>query len=262
MPRVLSFPDADHVQFSNAPLKLMLGQVRFPTILKIASPGGLAGLQEELRHEYSEYSEEQQLGLLVGSEGMQTASEAKNYRFATADGAWSVIVNPTSMTLEASTATKYSTYDEFESRYGGLWAAALSHLGPSRLVQQGLRYIDFFDWADVEFPDWGKYIAPPLLGATGVPELAGHVEHSITDARFRLEPLGTMALKYGVSRGGPQNVMGFLLDTDVFTQTPDEDVSVEAVMRRFKAFHEEIHAFFSWATTTEARERFSHDAGT
>jgi uncharacterized protein (TIGR04255 family) len=261
MPRVLDFPDAEHVQFPNAPLKLMLGQVRFPAILKIASPGGLAAFQEELRQEYSEYTEEQQLGLLISPEGMQTASEAKNYRFATADGAWSVIVNPMGLTLEASIATKYSTYEEFETRYTKLWEVALRHLGPSRLVQQGLRYVDFFDWSDVALHDWAHYIAVPLLGTVGVDHFADHVEHTITDARVRLDPLGTMSLKYGITRGGPQNEVGFLLDTDVFTQTPDEDITVKSVMRRFKAFHEEIHAFFNWATTDDARERFRHAPG-
>jgi uncharacterized protein (TIGR04255 family) len=259
MPRVLTFPDAEHVHYSNAPLKLMLGQVRFPAVLKIAAPGGLAEFQEEIRDEYSEYSEEQQVGLVIGAEGMQPTSEARNYRFATADGAWSLVVNPTFLSVEASVATKYSTYDEFRDRFANVWAVALRHLEPKKSVQQGLRYIDFLDWTDVAPPDWGRYINSHLLGALGVPELVEHVEHTITDTRFQLGDEAALSLKYGLARGGPDNLPGFLLDTDCFSQAQHEDVTVDAVTGRFNLFHEEIHVLFNWAMTDQARERFRRD---
>lgn len=259
MSRILSLPDAEHVQYSNAPLKLMLGQVRFPAILKIAAPGGLASFQEELRKDYSEYAEEQQLGLLISPEGMQPVTDAtKNYRFTTSDGGWSIVVNQGFLTLEASIATKYSTYEEFHARFEQAWDVALRHLEPTRVVQQGLRYVDFFDWEDVGLRDWSRYIAWPLLGVLGVKEFVDHVEHAVTDVRLQLGDLGVMSLKYGLSRGGPNNIPGFLLDTDVFSQTPQENISVASVMDRFKAFHEEIHVVFNWGTTDQARERFSH----
>jgi uncharacterized protein (TIGR04255 family) len=260
MARILGLPDADHVQYSNAPLKLMLGQVRFPAILKIAAPGGLAGFQEEIRKDYSEYAEEQQLGLIISPEGMQPAGDAsKNYRFATADGGWSIVVNQGFVTLEASIATKYSTYEEFHDRFQQAWDAVLRHLEPTRIAQQGLRYVDFFDWDDVSLDNWGRYISSQLLGVLGVREFVDHVEHTVTDARLQLGDLGVMSLKYGLSRGGPNNVPGFLLDTDVFSQTPQDDTSVDFVMERFKAFHEEIHVVFNWATTPDARARFSSE---
>jgi uncharacterized protein (TIGR04255 family) len=259
MARVLTFPDAPHVQFPNAPLKLMLGQVRFPAVLKAATPGGLAGLQEELGDEYSDFAEEQQFGLIVGPGGMQPTNEARNYRFRTKDGAWSVLVNPTSVTLEASIATKYSTYEEFNARYSHIWDVVIRQLKPARLEQQGLRYVDFFDWPDVKPADWRRYLAPALLGALGVDELVDHLEHTITDARLQLGDLGVMSLKYGLARGGPEQVVGFLIDTDVFRQASEDDVSVETVMTRFTSFHEEIHAFFNWATTPDARGRFNRE---
>ena len=90
-------------------------------------------------------------------------------------------------------------------------------------------------------------------------DLVDRVEHTVTDVRLQIGDLGVMSLKYGLSRGGPNNAPGFLLDTDMFSQTPQEDTSVDFVMERFKAFHEEIHVFFNWATTPDARERFSSE---
>ena len=184
MPRSLSLPDAPHEQFPSPPLKAMLGQVRFPAILRVAKPAELAGFQDEIRNEYSEYSEEQQLNIAVGPEGIAATGEAKNHRFSTADGAWSIVLNPTFLTLEASIATEYSNYDGFRSRFAQVWDAALRHLQPAKAVQQGLRYIDHFDWADVSPTDWGRYINPHLLGILGVDDLARHVQHTLSDTRL------------------------------------------------------------------------------
>ena len=97
---------------------------------------------------------------------MQPAAEAsKNYRFTTSDGGWSIVVNQGFVTLEASIATKYSTYEEFHDRFQQAWDAVLRHLEPTRIAQQGLRYVDFFDWDDVSLDNWSRYISPPLLGS-------------------------------------------------------------------------------------------------
>lgn len=257
MTRALALPDAVHVQFVAPPLKVMLGQVRFPAILKIAEQAGLAAFQDEIRHEYPEYSQEQQLNLAVGPEGMSQAGEARNHRFATNDGAWTVVLNPSFLTLEASIATKYSNYQEFRKRFGDLWDVALRKLGPATAAQQGLRYIDFFDWEDVSPAEWKRYINPHLLGVLGATDIVGHVEHALTDTRLRLSDEAAISFKYGLVRSGPKNALGFLMDTDCLTQTPQEDVSVEAVLSRFDGFHDEIHVLFHWAVTDDAKERFN-----
>jgi uncharacterized protein (TIGR04255 family) len=262
MTRALALPDAKHEQFTNPPLKVMLGQVRFPAILKIASHAALASFHEEIRKEYSEYSQEQQLTIAVGPEGMSQAGEAKNHRFATADGAWSVVLNPNFLTLEASIAKKYSNYEAFRERFGFVWDVAVRQLEPTTVAQQGLRYIDFFDWDDVGPGDWGRYINPHLLGALGAPDVVGHVEHTVTDMRLRLTDEIALSFKYGLARSGPESALGFLMDTDCLSQTPQEDVSVEAVLSRFDTFHDEIHVLFHWAVTDEAKERFRAGSAT
>lgn len=252
----LALPDAKHEQFASPPLKVMLGQVRFPAILKIADPAGLASFQEEIRNEYPEFGVEQQLNLAVGSEGLSPVGEAKNYKFSTADGAWSISLNTTFVTLEASVATKYSNYEEFRNRFEYIWNVVVKSLGPTSVQQQGLRYIDFFDWPDVGSADWSRYINAHLLGLLAANELAGHVEHTLTDTRLKLTDEMAIAFKYGLVRSGPENALGYLMDTDCLSQTVNEDVSVEAILARFDVFHDEIHRLFHWSITPEAKERF------
>ncbi len=234
----------------------MLGQVRFPPILKIAAPGGLADIQEEIRDRYSEYSEEHQVNLAIGPQGIIPQAEANTHRFKSADGAWSVVLSTTSLTLEASIATKYSNYDEFRERFEHVWTVALRHLKPDQLVQQGLRYVDHLDWEDVGLGEWTRYVNQQLLGVLGVQELRERTVHTLTDARLELDDEVVLALKYGLVRSGPENALGFMLDTDCFSQAPTDDVSTERVRQQFDGFHDEIHVLFHWAFTDEAKERF------
>jgi uncharacterized protein (TIGR04255 family) len=256
MTGALPLPEAQHEQFVNPPLKVMLGQIRFPAILKVADMAALAAFQDEIRSEYTEYSVEQQLNIAVGPEGMSPSGEARNYRFATPDEAWTVILNPTFVTLEASVAKKYSNYAEFRERFAHIWDVVLRLLSPTKVAQQGLRYINFFDWQDVKVADWGRYINPHLLGLLGADEIAPNVEHTVADARLQLTEEIYITFKYGLVRSGPENARGFLMDTDCLSQVPQDDVDVNAVLARFDAFHDEIHRLFHWAVTAEAKERF------
>jgi len=59
-------PAVEHEAFAKPPLKAMLGQIRFPTVLKIADLGALGGLQEAIRDTWPEFAQEQQLSVVVG----------------------------------------------------------------------------------------------------------------------------------------------------------------------------------------------------
>src|SRR5271167_2927396 len=59
-------PQVEHEVFARPPLKAMLGQVRFPPILKIADLSSLGGFQETIREDWPQFSQEQQLSVLVG----------------------------------------------------------------------------------------------------------------------------------------------------------------------------------------------------
>ena len=64
-------PTAEHEVFPNPPLKVMLGQLRFPPVLRIADPASLASFQDGIRHEFPTFRQEQQLTLMVGLQGPQ-----------------------------------------------------------------------------------------------------------------------------------------------------------------------------------------------
>jgi len=248
----LDLPEVEHERFLAPPLKAMLGQVRFPPILRLAEATGLAPLQDALRHDFPELREEQQLSITLGSEG--TAQSAQRlWRLSTADGTWSVLFAPDFVTLEAE-PNQYTDYQEFRARFESLWGVVLEHLRPLRRVQQGLRYIDHIA-RELRGPDWEEWINPDLLGLTRLERFGDSLDHALTDLRFSL-PDGQLSFKHGMVRAGPDNVPGYLLDFDCFTQEASAELDSDVVLNQFDSFHDVIWHLFRFSVTDQAVEEF------
>jgi len=233
----------------------MLGQIRFPPVLRAADAAGLAPFQEELGDDFPNFAEEQQFSLSFGPEVPVQALPARSYRFSSGDGAWSIVVSPNSLTLEAI-ADRYTSYDAFRERFARVWSVALRHLRPTRRLQQGLRYIDHIE-RDLSVREWTEWIRPELVGFVGDEALSDWVKQALTDIRFELSE-GTLAFKHGIVPSGPEAKWGYLLDFDYFEQKEDLDVGVDAVLAKFDAFHDELYAFFRWCVTEKALEEFRY----
>src|SRR5215204_1224334 len=124
-------PRVDHEVFANPPLKAMLGQVRFPPVLRIADLPSLVPFQDAIRHEFPAFSQEQQISFVVGPQGAQSAS-AQAYRFSTRDRAWSIVLTPEALTLEADVAVRYTHFNEFIDRFRLAWGAVGEHFAPTQ----------------------------------------------------------------------------------------------------------------------------------
>ena len=158
----MDLPEVAHEQFASPPLKAMLGQVRFPQILKIAEPAAVAPFQAAIADEFPTLTQEQQIQILLGPTGGGTGAQ-KLWRFTSEDRAWSVLLGLDSLTIEAEW-TQYTEYAAWRARFERVWQAASEHLGPSVVLYQGLRYIDHLE-RDLPGPEWARWINPELLGA-------------------------------------------------------------------------------------------------
>jgi uncharacterized protein (TIGR04255 family) len=247
-------PAVEHEAFAKPPLKAMLGQIRFPTVLKIADLGALGGLQEAIRDTWPEFAQEQQLSVVVGPGGPQQAEATRAFRFTAPEGTWSALLTPDSLTLEAVAADEhYTSYREFGERFSQIWGAVLEHFRPRAVLQQGLRYVNHIE-RELAVGDWQLLINPELLGPLTTSFSTGLVQ-AMADLRFELDD-GLLAFKHGLVPAGPQNKLGYLLDFDYFTQVQNNDTSVEALLKRFDCYHDKIYAFFRWCVTEQALEEF------
>jgi uncharacterized protein (TIGR04255 family) len=231
----------------------MLGQVRFPPILRLDDRDFLAPLQEELRASYPEFAQEDQLGFLVGPQGPVQTPATRRWRLATSDAAWSVVVAPEFLTLEAS-APAYTDYQEFRHRFGAVWDAALRHIRPSRRVQQGLRYVNHIERA-MPIAAWRELVNPTLLGSFAIEVFGEELAQGICDLRIQRAD-GILAMKHGLLRAGPDQSIGYLLDFDYFSQTLSNDLAADDILRTFDDFHGVIYPLFRWSVTERAVRDF------
>lgn len=248
-------PQVEREVFAHPPLKAMLGQIRFPPILRIASVEGLAPFQEAVRGEFPEFEPEQQFSLTLGPEGPQAATSAQTYRFRTADRTWSALLAPDALTLEADVSVRYTNYDEFSRYFAHVWGAFLEHFGPTRILRQGLRYVDHIEAAS-DTTKAAEYISEDLLGPL-VSAFPG-VAQSVSELRFPRSD-GALVFKHGLLPAGPSATMGYLLDFDYANEEPADDVSGEALLDRFDRFHTVLYSFFRWCVTDAALEEFRGD---
>lgn len=245
----LSLPHREHETLNDPPLKIMLGQVRFDPILQIDRQDFIAPFQEDLRSEYPQFGPQQEFSLVASPEGVLRSEASKSWRFGTADGAWAVILAPSFVTLEAD-APQYLGYETFRRRFQRVWEATLNHIGPSRAVQQGLRYINHIE-GSLRPQDWRRYISPALLGPLGEKVFGEEIFQCVSDLKLK-RPDGQLSVKYGLTpHTGPNQASGFLLDFDYFTQEQTTDLAAEVVLSRFDTFHEIVFDLFCWCLNGE-----------
>jgi uncharacterized protein (TIGR04255 family) len=253
MPDGPDIPEVEHEAFARPPLKAMLGQVRFPPVLRIADLGSLGGFQDAIGETWPQFAQEQQFSVVVGPGGAQQAEATRAFRFTAADGAWSALLTPETLTLEAAAGERYTSYREFGERFGQVWGAVLEHFRPRAALQQGLRYVNHIE-RDLAVGDWQLLVNPELLGPL-TSGLGKGLVQAMSDLRYEMDD-DILVFKHGLVPAGPENKLGYLLDFDHFTQAHNEDTSTDTLLARFDRYHQHVYAFFRWCVTERALEEF------
>ena len=127
------------------------------------------------------------------------------------------------LTLEADVSERYTSYDEFGRYFAQVWSAVLEHFAPTRVLRQGLRYVDHIEGAAYA-GERSRYINGDLLG----PLVGAWGRRRAVGKRVALLPSGRRCgLQARMLPAGPSATMGYLLDFDYFNEEPSDDVSVE-----------------------------------
>jgi uncharacterized protein (TIGR04255 family) len=97
----MKLPEYEWVQLAKTPLKLVVGQVRFTTLLRFEQNSFIAGFQEAIRGEYPKVARESTVTLQLSPAGVHQDGSEGLWRFSSRDNLWSVVLGETSLTLEA-----------------------------------------------------------------------------------------------------------------------------------------------------------------
>lgn len=250
-------PEVEYERFPNPPLRAMLGQVQFPPILRLQKGvEEIADFQEAIREVFPGFGTQQQIQITVSptGEAQTQTNEVAAYRFITADEAWSALLAPTAITLEAAAGGRYSSYEKFAELFQVFWSAAVEHLRPGNVTQQGLRYVDHLA-GDHTASEWVEWINPELLGPIAGDVLGPDLQHAVSELRYPRKG-GRVVFRHGITMTGPENANGYLLDFDAIHTDPVPADDADAIVRRFDESHELLYRFFRWCVTDRALEEF------
>ena len=255
-------PNVAYERFQNPPLRAMLGQVQFPPMLRLQKGvEEVADFQDAIREAFPHVSVEQQIQISVAAgdaEAVTNTQRTSTYRFINEARTWSVLLAPGALTLEAAAGGRYSSYSEFGGLFRTIWAAAVQHLKPGKIAQQGLRYVDHLE-AERSPQDWAQWIRPELLGAVGGDVLSGGLQQTVCELLYADDD-GRLVFRHGIAQAGPENAWGYLLDFDSIHAGTVEAGDIDTIMARFDASHELVYRFFRWCVTERALEEFRHVA--
>lgn len=247
----MSLPTYPRVIFGKSPLRLVLGQVHFPLLFRFSEKPFLAPFQEAIQPDYPRVSQEQQTAVKLSVKGVEPTGETL-WRFSDREGHWSAILGEGALTLEAR---RYTSIDDFLSRFENLVSAAERHLGIEDRTRLGLRFVNELRSAGADtLGKWADLLNPKLVSCAGADllETADHAFHEIRSTRAD----GTLVIRHGLLTGTTleprpgetPNEQGrfYLLDLDYFDEK-ECGLDIVATSKQLRAYNDAIYQLFRWA---------------
>jgi uncharacterized protein (TIGR04255 family) len=253
----MPLPEFTQVRYARAPLRLVVCQVHFPGLLRIAEPTFVANFQEVIVTDYPELQREQQINIQLSASGAAETSQAMLYRFSDRERIWSVILGEGSLTLEARA---YFGVEDLLARFEQVMNAARETLGIQTRNRLGLRYVNEFRHPErTLLADWQEEFRPEFLGfaASVFDDPVGYTLQQIQVQR----PDGQFAVRHGVLRGTtvppfPSSPMMdpasqgafYLLDLD-YSDPRSMALDIAASRQQLRAYNDFSYRFFRWTLT-------------
>lgn len=254
----LTGPPPDEIPLPRAPLVLVIGQVRFPTLLAVRNQDRLGAFQELIRDQYP-YLEREEIPALTSPPGAADGriDSLLHWRFWDETRRWRATLNQEFFALESLV---YSSRDDFLGRMEEIANAFFTVFKPSHSSRLGLRYID--QLAGVDATELPGLLKPEVLGALSA--LKGCApEHLVTQLAVNAHP-GRLVARWGVLPKGstpdgaivlPSTDSCWIIDLDV-SVTEAARFNVSEIVQKSRLCAERIYAVFRWMVTERFLQRY------
>ncbi|MDR2723539.1 MAG: TIGR04255 family protein, partial [Cellulomonadaceae bacterium] len=181
--------DADtRISLANAPLELVLCQVRWPELQVLQGD-----IDEQARAFGSQlvglplYEKTREMGFMITPEGIQQVDGGSVHTWRSLDCVWNVTLSPRHVSVYC---TRYPGFEEFITRLENAVESVATHLNVPVVDRVGMRYVNRV--ANQEFiTDLEKYVKSAALGFAGFTSESGAARpvNVINQARFETENL-------------------------------------------------------------------------
>lgn len=256
------FPITQRVVFKKNPLVEVICQLRFPSILQIASEDPVS-FQNTIRAVYPLYEREsgglplqeplpKELSAIMREFQFMGHKETPVYKFITADSSRFISLSPDFL---AVTDRNYRRWEEFSTEVMSAQAALENIYRPAFFTRVGLRYRDIIDKDKLGLKDepWESLINSSLISLLGAKEIGESVHEISTTVLLKLDEVdgGLLRLRHGLVRRPDSSEQAYRIDADFYTEERRNDKDVPTTLN---AFNQLAGNLFRWAATARLRE--------
>jgi uncharacterized protein (TIGR04255 family) len=249
------FPDSERVLYDKNPLKEVISQFRFPTILRIRE-GQLADFQDIIRKDYPSYSEQEpsfavppeapkELVNIVEQMGMPPG--LVTHRFSTKDSRRFVSLRDDFMALAE---TKYERWESFKEEIIKAETALKRVYEPAFYPRVGLRYRDIISRSELNLTKvgWQDLIKTHVIAELG--------DKNVSDAILRIQtrviikipdiPNGQIMLNHGLVIPNGSNEKCYFIDADFSVERKE---GIDEPFKILEKFNRLAGQLFRWTIT-------------
>lgn len=247
----MQLPEYEWVQFRKAPLRLVIGQLRFTIRPRFEQKSFIADFQEAVRAQYPRVSREPSVTYQISPTGINPSLGEILWRFSTRDNLWTVVVGESAITLEAR---GYVSMRDFLERFRSILEIACETLDINDRLRLGLRYINEIRYSKANsFADWRTLLNSEFVGFEASSLLGGRVDHTLQEIQVERTD-GVLSVRHGLLNGSvvlplpqetPTNGYFYLIDLDYYNNT-ECDLDIPATIQQMKDYNDVMYRFFRW----------------
>jgi uncharacterized protein (TIGR04255 family) len=251
----MHLPPTQRVIYDKNPLAEVICQLRFPTILTIATHPP-SEFQERIRDPYVLYNTgggstiPKELAELLPALALQQISGERNtHQFLTADSKRVI-----SLTQEfiAVSERHYTHWNSFRSELERAEEAVRSIYKPAFYTRIGLRYRNLINRTVLGLGDyaWDKLINPAVAGLIAADAVKGDLLHLQSEALLQVDEVdgGRVRIQHGLVDDSADASKSYLIDSDLFVEgsySHDDALSI------LDKLHSIAGSLFRWAIQPE-----------
>ncbi len=252
----MKLPEYEQVQFKKAPLRLVIGQVRFTIMPRFEQKAFIADFQEAVHAQYPRVSREASITYQISPTGINPNPGETLWRFSSRDNRWAIVIGEFAITLESRA---YSSMHDFLHRFRHILKVANETLEVTDRLRLGLRYINEIRHPRAEnFGQWRALFNPEFVGFEASGLLDGQVEHTLQEIQVN-RPDGVLSIRHGLLNGfvvaplpqePPPIGQFYLIDLDYYDMS-ECDLDISATIQQMQDYNDVLYRFFRW-TLSEA----------
>lgn len=252
----MPFPESPRVIYEKNPLKEVICQLRFPTVLKIDSEPP-ARFQERIRSNYPLLEKKSAVALdlppeLAGTFELKVNTGQLVYEFQSSDEMWTVGLSSGSLSL---TSKRYERWEEFRAQFLLALNALVEEYTPAFYSRIGLRYKNLICRSAIGLEDdkWPGLLRAEVAGVLGAPAVGEAVQGALSQEVIRLASNGAQVrVQHGlVLLKEVERELCYLIDSDFFTEGRVPTANAIDVLNQFNTVAARL---FRWCISDRLHE--------